>query len=73
MKRYPDHLVQQARRMAADGVSQTEISRKLSIEDSTVSIWCRGVSTSIRWKSLLASNQNKRREYLESETGFIKK
>ena len=44
MQRYPAHFVNQARRLASDGLSYKKIALRLNISSSQISTWCNGLS-----------------------------
>lgn len=70
MQRYPAHFVQQARRLASDGLSYTEISEKLNISRSQVSVWCNGLSEGSH-SSTIRTHQKRRRALLKSEENIL--
>ncbi len=71
MRRYPEHLVRQARRLSVGGeLSYVEIARKLGVANDLVSIWCRDLKSS-RFKGLVAYNQLRREVLLDSEKSFV--
>lgn len=72
MRRYPEHLVRQARRLCSVGdLSQLEISNRLRVGNSQVSLWCRGLSGGPH-KELIRKNEERRQQIRVSETGFLK-
>ena len=73
MKRYPDHLVRQARRLAiSKEMSYVEIGSELGVSGATVAIWCQDLMAS-RFKGLIKYNDKIRTELLDSEKGIADK
>jgi len=73
MKRYPDHLVRQARRLAiSKELSYVEIGKTLGVPNGTVSTWCQDLAAS-RFRGLIKYNEKKRNELLDSEKGVVDK
>lgn len=71
MQRYPAHFVNQARRLASDGLSYTEIAQKLNISKSQISVWCNDLSESSH-SSTIRTHQKRRKLLLESENEIVK-
>lgn len=73
MKRYPDHLVKQARRMAVGGdFSYVEIGKKLRVPSGMVSVWCSDLKAS-RFQGLIRYNEIRRKQIADSEKGIVDK
>ena len=71
MRRYPESLVKQARRLVAGGMSCASVSRTIDVPNPTVSVWCRDVAKS-KYLGLIRANENKRNDYLSSEEFVVK-
>ncbi len=61
----------EARRLAVNNFNYTEIGEKLRVHKATISIWCRGLSSSDRWKTLIKNNESKRKEIVNSELHIL--
>jgi hypothetical protein len=71
MQRYPAHFVNQARRLASDGLTYKEISQKLNISPAQISVWCNGLSEGSH-SSTIRTHQKRRRLLISSENGILK-
>lgn len=72
MKRYPDHLVRQARRLASNqDLSYREIATRLNVRGSLISTWCQDLAGS-KYIGLIKYNQLKRIQHTDSEKGLVK-
>lgn len=70
MVRYPEHLVKQARRLVAGGMSCAQVGRTLNVHNAIISGWCRDVAKS-RFLGLVNYYEGIRRNLLESEKGVV--
>jgi len=70
MQRYPAHFVNQARRLASDGLPYGEIAKKLNISRAQISTWCIGLSKGPS-SSVIRTHQKRRKLLLNSENNIL--
>jgi hypothetical protein len=72
MRRYPEHLVNEAKQLILKkNLNYKEVSRRLNVPESTISIWCRNLVNS-KLKSLVRKNEAKRQSFKEHDLWVIK-
>ena len=64
-------MVKKARKLASDGMSRIRVARLLKLPKGQVQLWCREIPDNTKFKNLLAKNESKRTQFIESEKEIV--